>query len=67
VDGREFIVEVIDSVQDYLDYMKDIFDFASIRAMLKGEGQSALKILINAMHGGRWCHFKPVRLNLGLI
>ncbi|XP_064624712.1 phosphoglucomutase-1-like [Lineus longissimus] len=51
VDGREFTVEVIDCVQDYLDFMNEIFDFTSIRSMLKGEGRPALKILIDAMHG----------------
>lgn len=46
------MVEVVDSVNDYLELMKEIFDFESIRNMLTGNGQPALKVLINSMHGG---------------
>lgn len=34
VDGNQFTVDVIDSVNDYLELMKDIFDFSSIRKLL---------------------------------
>ncbi|CAG7836456.1 unnamed protein product, partial [Allacma fusca] len=44
VDGREFVVEVIDAVADYVELMKEIFDFEKLKA-------SRLPILINCMNG----------------
>lgn len=46
VEGSEFIVEVIDSVQDYLDLMKEIFDFDDLRNFLKD-----FPILVNCLNG----------------
>lgn len=51
VDHRPFTVEVVDSVADYVAYMKEIFDFAAIKNLLHGANGPPLKILINAMHG----------------
>ena len=52
VDGNQFTVDVIDSVNDYLEYMKDIFDFASIKKLLQPSAdRSAFKVLINGMNG----------------
>jgi len=52
VDGRPFVVEVIDSVDDYVCLMKEIFNFGAIKGLLAGSGnQPPLKILINSMHG----------------
>ena len=50
VDGRDFVVEVIDQVEDYLEMMKSIFDFDMIKQYLKTN-----KILLNSLHGGN--HF----------
>ena len=47
-EGREFVVDVIDPVDDYLEMMKDIFDFNMIKMYLKGN-----KILLNSLHGGK--------------
>lgn len=53
VDDKPFTVEVTDSVQDYMDYMKEIFDFGAIKGLLSGsDGQPKLKVLINALSGG---------------
>lgn len=55
VDGfGDFSVQVIDSVQDYSDFMKEIFDFSAIKTLLT-DSKHPFKILINAMHGGRVC------------
>ncbi|KAG0719976.1 Phosphoglucomutase [Chionoecetes opilio] len=51
VDNRPFTVEVIDSVGDYVTYMKEIFDFGAIKNLLRGTNGQPLKILIDAMHG----------------
>lgn len=53
VDSRPFTVDIIDSVNDYVELMKEIFDFASIRKLLQGSGNKpAFKVLINSMNGG---------------
>ena len=43
------MVEVKDSVKDYAEYMKEIFDFDAIKKLISG---GSCKVLINAMHGG---------------
>ena len=50
VDGKQFTVEVVDTVADYVQYMKEIFDFASIKSLLGGAG--GFNILLDAMNGG---------------
>lgn len=53
VDENPFTVEIIDSVDDYLEHMKNIFDFSSIKILLQGSNdRPAFKVLINAMNGG---------------
>ena len=53
VEGRTFTVEVVDSVKDYVSYMKEIFDFAAIKNLLHGtNGQPPFRILMNGMNGG---------------
>lgn len=52
VDGNSFTVDVLDSVNDYLEHMKDIFDFPSIKSLLQGGStRPAFKVLINGMNG----------------
>lgn len=47
-------MEVIDSVADYVKLMKEIFDFDSLRDLLKGtEGREPFKVLINSLNGGK--------------
>jgi phosphoglucomutase len=50
---KPFFVEVVDSVQDYLELMKEVFDFVKLKQLLIAD--NAPKILLNAMHGGRFC------------
>lgn len=58
VDGKEFEVEVIDSVVDYLQLMKSIFDFDVIRNLIKGSNTKApFNILIDSMNGGKNTNF----------
>ncbi|XP_052777352.1 phosphoglucomutase-1-like [Mya arenaria] len=47
VNGKPFIVNVVDSVKDYVEFMKEIFDFSAIKALL----DSGLNVLINSMNG----------------
>jgi phosphoglucomutase len=46
-DQREFRAEVIDSVSDYSELMKEIFDFEALRSFIKSD----TRITINAMSG----------------
>jgi len=51
--GGEFTVQVIDSVQDYCQLMKEIFDFDALKAMITGAGGGQkFNILPNALSGG---------------
>lgn len=57
VDGKQFTVEVIDSVKDYLELMKEIFDFDTLKTLIKGsDSRPPFKLLINSMHGGIYVH-----------
>ena len=63
VDGRPFTVEVIDSVADYVAYMKEIFDFAAIKGLIQGsDGNKPLNVLINAMNGGKKYFRKGIKM-----
>lgn len=54
VDGRNFNVEVIDSVNDYVQLMKSIFDFTSIKKLIQGTPERPpFQVLINSMNGGK--------------
>eukprot|EP00112_Aurelia_sp_Birch-Aquarium-sp1_P012146 Seg2553.1 transcript_id=Seg2553.1/GoldUCD/mRNA.D3Y31 product=Phosphoglucomutase-1 protein_id=Seg2553.1/GoldUCD/D3Y31 len=46
LDGATFEVEIIDSVADYVEMMKEIFDFDLLKEFLKN-----FKIVANGMHG----------------
>ncbi|CAL1288759.1 unnamed protein product [Larinioides sclopetarius] len=47
IENEPFRVEIIDSVDDYLQLMKEIFDFSAIKSHIS----SGLKLLVNCMHG----------------
>ncbi|BFZ16535.1 hypothetical protein BsWGS_19574 [Bradybaena similaris] len=46
INGAEFVVEVIDNTADYVEFMKQIFDFPTIKSFLQTK-----RVLLNAMHG----------------
>lgn len=53
--GQKFIVDIVDSFTDYLGYMKEIFDFDSLRAMITGtDGMGPMSILANSLNGGEF-------------
>ena len=62
VDGRDFTVEIIDSIFDYLELMKSIFDFDKLKKLIaegivvarrsEGKNGKPFKLLINSMNGG---------------
>lgn len=54
-------MEIVDSVDIYLNLLRNIFDFNAIRNLLTGPNQ--IKIRIDAMNGGMnlsYCHNKTV-------
>ncbi|KAJ8917283.1 hypothetical protein NQ315_002300 [Exocentrus adspersus] len=52
VDGRDFVVEVIDSTSNYVALMKEIFDFPKLRTLIRGtEKRPAFNVLIDSMNG----------------
>ncbi|KAG7190031.1 hypothetical protein KM043_006181 [Ampulex compressa] len=64
VDGNPFTVDVIDSVNDYLEHMKSIFDFSSIKKLLQGTPERpAFKVLINGMNGVTGSYIKRIFIN----
>lgn len=52
-----FPVEIVDSVEVYLQLLRSIFDFSAIKSLLTGPDQ--LKIHIDAMSGGETIHHSP--------
>ncbi|XP_049861670.1 phosphoglucomutase-1-like [Schistocerca gregaria] len=59
VEGREFLVQVIDSVDDYVQLVKDIFDFPHLsRLLTEGLGGEPFRLLVDCMHGssGPYAH-----------
>ena len=53
MDGRLYIVDVVDSVDDYVQLMRQIFDFDSIGTLLTGsDGNEPLRIRIDCLNGG---------------
>ncbi|VDM68838.1 unnamed protein product, partial [Strongylus vulgaris] len=53
IDGvGHFVVDVIDSVKDYVELMQKIFDFPKIKSLLSGElTGKKFELLIDSMHG----------------
>ncbi|VDN97207.1 unnamed protein product [Rodentolepis nana] len=50
--GNTFKVQIISSTKDYVDYMKEIFDFDLIKGFLNGSnGKPPFKILVDGLSG----------------
>ncbi|KAK9875999.1 hypothetical protein WA026_011116 [Henosepilachna vigintioctopunctata] len=51
VDGRSFEVEVIDSTENYVNLMKEIFDFTKLKGLIRGtENRKPFNIMIDSMN-----------------
>lgn len=48
IEGKPFTVEVVDPTKDYIELMKEIFDFDQIKTFLK---EKNFKVLMNSLHG----------------
>ena len=56
IQGRSFEVEIVDSVTDYVEYMKELFDFPLLKKFI-GDG---FKVIANGMHGGMYSSNLPL-------
>lgn len=65
VGGKPFVVEVIDSVTDYVLLMKDIFDFDKLKDFVSGKsrGGKPLKMRIDAMNGVTGSYVQEIFVN----
>lgn len=55
VQGKNFRVEVINSVDDYVILMKSIFDFNVIKSLISGsDKRKPFNVLIDSMNGGNF-------------
>ena len=53
VEGRTFTVTIKDSVEDYTQLMKEIFDFDLLKKLINGtDDQPPFKFVASAMYGG---------------
>lgn len=43
-------MEIVDSVEDYAEMLRGIFDFAALKQLLSGP--SHINVRLDAMHGG---------------
>lgn len=65
VAGKPFVVEVIDSVTDYVLLMKEIFDFDKLKDFVSGKsrGGQPLKMRIDAMNGVTGSYVQEIFVN----
>lgn len=65
VGGKPFVVEVIDSVADYVRLMKEIFDFDTLKDFVSGKsrGGQPLKMRIDAMNGVTGSYVQEIFVN----
>lgn len=64
VAGKPFVVEVIDSVQDYVRLMKEIFDFAKLKAFVSGaKNGTPQRMRIDSMNGVTGSYVTEIFLN----
>ncbi|XP_065086368.1 phosphoglucomutase [Ochlerotatus camptorhynchus] len=65
VNGKPFVVEVIDSVTDYIRLMKEIFDFDKLKDFVSGKSRNGqpLKMRIDAMNGVTGSYVNEIFVN----
>lgn len=62
--GKPFVVEVIDSVANYVRHMEEIFDFAKLRDFVSGKSTGKpLKMRIDSMNGVTGAYVREIFLN----
>lgn len=55
INGKQFVVNVLDCVEDYVRLMEEIFDFGRLRALVSGKTTGTpLKLRIDSLNGGNF-------------
>ncbi|XP_036338294.1 phosphoglucomutase isoform X1 [Rhagoletis pomonella] len=64
INGKTFVVEVIDSVANYVTHMKEIFDFEKLREFVSGKATgNPLKMRIDSLNGVTGSYVREIFLN----
>ncbi|XP_073841424.1 phosphoglucose mutase 1 [Musca autumnalis] len=64
VNNQPFVVEVIDSVANYVNHMKEIFDFAKLKDYVSGKTSGKpLKMRIDSLNGVTGSYVREIFLN----
>lgn len=64
VEGKPFVVEVLDSVTNYVTLMKEIFDFDKLKNLVSGKKTGKpMKMRIDAMNGVTGSYVREIFLN----
>lgn len=65
VNGKPFVVEVIDSVADYVKLMREIFDFDKLKDFVSGKTRNGqpLKMRIDSMNGVTGSYVNEIFVN----
>jgi len=61
VNGKAFVVDVIDSVANYVELMKEIFDFGKLKAFVSGS--KPLKMRIDGLNGVTGPYVREIFVN----
>lgn len=61
VDGKAFVVDVIDSVANYVELMKEIFDFSKLKAFVSGS--KPLKMRMDGLNGVTGPYIREIFVN----
>lgn len=64
INGKPYVVEVIDSVANYVSHMKEIFDFEKLRDFVSGKTSGKpLKMRIDSLNGVTGSYVREIFLN----
>ncbi|XP_017863552.1 PREDICTED: phosphoglucomutase [Drosophila arizonae] len=64
IGGKPFVVEVIDSVANYVRHMEEIFDFGKLHDFVSGQSNGKpLKMRIDSMNGVTGAYVREIFLN----
>uniref|UniRef100_A0A1B0DNJ0 phosphoglucomutase (alpha-D-glucose-1,6-bisphosphate-dependent) n=1 Tax=Phlebotomus papatasi TaxID=29031 RepID=A0A1B0DNJ0_PHLPP len=64
ISGKPFVVDVVDSVTNYVSLMKEIFDFDKLKSLVTGVSSGKpLKMRVDAMNGVTGAYVREIFIN----